>query len=54
MPLHGRGLKRPGIFRVALIANDLLSCGRNYEVRPERQLPSGGTLSAAATAVRRR
>ena len=51
MPLHGDGLRKPSVFKVALLANDLLSHGRNRGVRADRQLPNGQVLSAAATAA---
>src|SRR5690606_5480760 len=41
MPLYGRGLKRAGVLRLALAANDLLSARRNRGVRADRALPDG-------------
>ncbi|NNF13883.1 MAG: FAD-dependent oxidoreductase, partial [Gemmatimonadetes bacterium] len=49
MPLYGRGLKRPGIFRAALWANDLLSRGRNQGVLPTQNLPAGRILGPTDT-----
>jgi glycerol-3-phosphate dehydrogenase len=49
MPLYGRGMKRPSIFRVALKMNDVLSLRRNAGVAPDRHLPGGGVLSARQT-----
>ena len=49
MPLYGKGLCRPSILRVALCANDLLSCKRNQGVRPNRQLPPGKIIDANQT-----
>lgn len=45
MPLYGRGLKRPSIFRVALLLNHLLALDRNKDLDDEHQLPVGGILS---------
>lgn len=52
MPLYGRGLKRPAVFRVALWLNDLLSRGRNRGVRPDRHLPPSRILDPADTRSR--
>jgi glycerol-3-phosphate dehydrogenase len=52
MPLYGRGMKRPGIFRVALKMNDGLSFRRNAGVNPDRHLPGGRVLSARETLER--
>ena len=49
MPLYGRGLRRPAIFRLALRLNDHLSRRRNDKVRVDRQLPRSEVLSADAT-----
>lgn len=47
MPLHGRGLKRPAILRLALTANHLLSATRNRGVRADRHLDRGGIIQAS-------
>ena len=52
MPLYGKGLKRPGVFRLALATNSLLSSRRNRGVPPESHLPPGGVLSMAETLER--
>jgi glycerol-3-phosphate dehydrogenase len=49
MPLYGRGLKRPGVFRVALVLNDILSWRRNAGVAPAIHLPDGRMTGAAET-----
>ena len=49
MPLYGRGMKRPSIFRIALQMNDTLSFRRNAGVDPECSLPGGRVLSAQQT-----
>jgi glycerol-3-phosphate dehydrogenase len=41
MPLYGKGMRRPSIFRGALLANHLLSLGRNTGVDPDHHLPMG-------------
>jgi glycerol-3-phosphate dehydrogenase len=51
MPLYGRGLKRPSVFRVALALNDLLSWRRNAGVARAIRLPRGRLASAAQTAA---
>lgn len=50
MPLYGNGLRRPGVFRVALAANALLSRSRNRGVTPANHLPAGGVIAADAVA----
>lgn len=52
MPLYGRGLKRPSVFRAALAVNDFLSRKRNDGVAAAQQLP-GGKVIAAEELVRR-
>jgi glycerol-3-phosphate dehydrogenase len=47
MPLYGRGLKRTSVLKLALLANDALSYGRNDGVREDRRLPAGRILSRA-------
>lgn len=49
MPLYGVGVRRRDLFRIGLLANDLLSCRRNLAVRVDRHLPSGRLLSRDAT-----
>lgn len=49
MPLHGRGLQRPSILRVALQANDLLSPDRNRQVKDDRRIPAGRVLGPDPT-----
>ena len=49
MPLYGRGLRRPAIFRLALAINDFLSRHRNDGVRVEQRLPNGTVLSREHT-----
>ena len=51
MPLYGRGLKRPSVFRVALALNILLSWHRNVGVAPAVRLSRGRLTSAAETAA---
>ncbi|MGB5657963.1 MAG: FAD-dependent oxidoreductase [Thermoanaerobaculia bacterium] len=52
MPLYGKGLKRPSIFRLALATNSLLSSRRNQGVSRVGHLPAGGVLSVAETLER--
>jgi glycerol-3-phosphate dehydrogenase len=47
MPLYGRGLKRPGILRIALAMNDALGFRRNAGVDAACSLPGGRLLSAS-------
>ena len=47
MPLYGRGLKRPGILRIALAMNDALGFRRNAGVVAACHLPGGRLLSAS-------
>lgn len=49
MPLYGRGLRRPGVLRSALLVTDLLSWSRNRGVRPDRLLPRGRVVGKDAT-----
>ncbi len=46
MPLYGEGARRPTILAAALLANHLLSAGRNIGVRDDRRLPWGAVASA--------
>jgi glycerol-3-phosphate dehydrogenase len=50
MPLYGRGLRRPGVFRIALALNDLLSWQRNRGVASARHLPPGRLVDTLETA----
>src|SRR3989337_3339597 len=45
MPLYGKGVYKPSIFRFALLLNDLLSFDRNKGVVHKRKLPNGKILS---------
>jgi glycerol-3-phosphate dehydrogenase len=49
MPLYGRGLKRPAVFKAALALNDLLSWRRNRGVARDLHLPNGRLLGVAET-----
>lgn len=49
MPLYGRGLRRPAIMRLALLANDALSARRNVGIESRVHLPDGEVLDPAAT-----
>ncbi len=49
MPLYGRGMKKPSIFRLALWANHFLSLDRNKDLDPDHQLPAGAIVDAAET-----
>ena len=51
MPLYGRGLKRPSVFRAALLLNDLLSLRRNAGVARTLHLPQSRLVSAAEAAA---
>jgi glycerol-3-phosphate dehydrogenase len=51
MPLYGRGLKRPSVFKAALALNDILSWRRNAGVARTLQLPNGRLAGAAETAA---
>ncbi len=51
MPLYGRGLKRPAVFRAALLLNDLLSWRRNAGVASALQVPRSRLVSAAEAAA---
>jgi glycerol-3-phosphate dehydrogenase len=52
MPLYGESLRRPGIFRLGLLLNDLLSCDRNVGVDARQRIGRGRMLSAAETRAR--
>lgn len=49
MPLYGRGMKKPAIFRLALLANHFLSLDRNKDLDAAHQLPAGSIVDAAET-----
>ncbi len=49
MPLYGDGLRRPGVLRLALALNDLLSRPANEEVSAARPLARGRVLSVRET-----
>lgn len=49
MPLYGRGLMRPGIFRPALTLNNVLSARCNRDVIESLRLPPSRVLSPHAT-----
>jgi glycerol-3-phosphate dehydrogenase len=49
MPLTGRGLKRPTLFRAAFAMDALLARQRNAGIRSDRHLPAGRILDIAAT-----
>ncbi len=49
MPLYGRGLKRPSVFRIALRLNDILSYRRNAETPIENHLGAGKVISKRRT-----
>ena len=46
MPLYGKGLYRPSIFRAALLLNDILSMKRNKGLLDGSRLPGGRIISA--------
>ncbi len=46
MPLYGNGMRRPLIFRAALLANHLLALKRNAGMDDEHQLPMGKVVNA--------
>ena len=45
MPLYGKGVYRPSIFRFALLLNDLLSSNRNIGVIEDKKIPNGNIVS---------
>lgn len=47
MPLHGRGLRRPAVFRVAFLLDALAGLDRNAGIAPDHHLAAGRVLSAA-------
>jgi glycerol-3-phosphate dehydrogenase len=51
MPLYGRGLKRPRVFKAALALNDILSWRRNDGVARAVHLPKGRLTDVAETAA---
>jgi glycerol-3-phosphate dehydrogenase len=46
MPLYGVGVRRPLVFRFALLLNDALSRNRNEGLGPDSRLPPGKVISA--------
>ncbi|HVS64174.1 MAG TPA: FAD-dependent oxidoreductase [Thermoanaerobaculia bacterium] len=52
MPLYGRGLRRPAIFRAALALNDLLGRPSSSRLPDAHRLPPGRILSAEQTIER--
>lgn len=52
MPLYGEGLRRPAIFRAALLLDRMLSRDRNQGLPPDRQIPFGRMIDAAELAAR--
>lgn len=46
MPLYGKGLYKPSVFRVALLINDILSFKRNKNISTDSQLPGGKIISS--------
>ena len=46
MPLYGKGLYRPSIFKIALLLNDILSMNRNQDMPETSKLPGGKIISA--------
>ena len=52
MPLYGEGLRRPAIFRTALLLDRMLSRNRNQGLAPDRQIPFGKMVDAANVAAR--
>ncbi len=49
MPLYGRGLKRPGVMRAALLLNDVLGRNRNRGIGREQRLPRGKVVDKRFT-----
>ena len=49
MPLYGKGLRRPSVFRLALAANEVLSWGRARDTSGERLLRPGRVISSRET-----
>ncbi len=45
MPLYGDGMRKPSVFRAAMLMNDTLSARRNVGVPPQNHLPTGSMLS---------
>lgn len=52
MPLYGQGLKRPEIFRLAFLADAILTADRNRDVPASCQLAKGQALTAAGVIER--
>ena len=49
IPLYGEGLRRPSVFRIALMIDHALSLNRNRGVSHGNSLPRGKVISSAAT-----
>jgi len=49
MPLYGRGMKRPSVFRIAIWLNHILSINRNKGIDAAHQLPMGGIVNVEET-----
>ncbi len=47
MPLYGNGMRRPSVFRGALLANHLLALRRNAGIDPDHHLPMGKVVGVA-------
>ena len=45
MPLYGKGVYKPSIFRFALLLNDILSSNRNVGVVENKKLPKGNIVN---------
>lgn len=52
LPLYGKGLHRPSVFRGALALDSLLAADRNCGLRPESRLAGGRVLSVQETVDR--
>lgn len=52
LPLYGKGVYRPSVFRVALKLNDVLSFRRNENVAEDCLLPGGKVLAAKEVVAR--
>jgi len=50
MPLYGKGMRRPSIFRAALFANHILALNRNHGLDRDHTLPMGGVVSPERSA----
>lgn len=52
MPLYGEGLRRPAVFRTALLLDRMLSRKRNLGLPPDREIPFGRMVDVAEIAAR--